>query len=545
MNDDRTLGVFLHCIFPLPGFNQRDMGFSGWKGLIDHFRAMEYNACALSLFPQLREPDADWTLPEARRLYHSLIRTRPLFQAGDIYDRSDPVLATPAVERRQVVRQQVVEYAADAGLAPHLFLPVALGSPSLARERPDLLAPHAGDFCNEGYVFAHDNPEAVDHLLQFWARVVDNYPRVKGFILWHADPGVGDAGKITENPEPFADFLRDFAAMLRTKRPDAVITLPGWGLDDSIVEFMSNALPPDLVITEPPLIHSRARSADMHTRRIRLWQKAGRRVQQWLEVQENPTVMLPACYPRRIDETIRLAREEGVTDLWSASSFYTYVFTPHFRLAAERFKDPGKDLQEILDASFRDALGDECLNDARAWTEAMESLWTNFYTDELSEAGFNWPFHMVYPGGLFPQALMREPIPQGVRDSIEATVLAAENAWAAAQRMAEATTINHPLETNVILVSTELLLLRARFRQAKIPVLEAIRRGDLKGASEVFGELSNLAQLLTETAACAPNTHVLNTHWTKLSLLPEKLDTIRRHLPELVEAKSIRGAYAL
>ncbi len=542
---DPTLGIFLHSIFPLPGFNQRDMGFSGWKGLIDHFLALGYNACATNFLPQVRVPDPDWTLPEARRLYHSLLRPRPAFQAGDVYDESDPLLCTPEAKRRQEIRQQTFRYAAEVGLAPHMLLSIALGSPTLARNRPDLLAPHAGDFCNEGYVFAHDHPEAVDHLLAFWGRVVDAYPEAAGYILWHADPGVGDAQKILDHPGPFADFLCRFCDMLRAKRPDARITLPGWGLHDDIVEAISNAIPDDVVITEPPLIHSRSRTSEMHTVRIRHWQKSGRRVEQWLEVQENPTIMLPACYPRRIDAAIRQAHEVGVSSIWVASSFYTYVFTPHFRLVAERFRDRDGELQEILDAFFRESLGESCVNDARTWTESMEAVWTGFYTRSQVEAGFNWPWHMVFAGGVLPVKLMQQPISDALRQDIESTVEAAKSALDAAGRIAEESSIRHPLETNVLLVSTELLYQRAQFRQAKLPVLEAIRDSDLPGAVESFSPLSRLAQLMTETAACAPNTQVLNTHWTTLERLPEKLDAVKRHLPDLVERRTIHGVFEL
>ena len=106
--------------------------------------------------------------------------------------------------------------------------------------------------------------------------------------------------------------------------------------------------------------------------------------------------------------------------------------------------------------------------------------------------------------------------------------------------MAAHTWTRQPLTTNVILVSTELLLLRARFRLAKLALLEAIGAGDLRGAVAAFEPLTPLAEEMVATAASAPNTAVLNDHWTKLALLPERLAAMRDHLPELVANRRIR-----
>ena len=542
---DQLRGVFLHAIFPLPGWGGGELGFAGWKGFIDWARAMDYNACCVQLFSQVRVSDPDWTLPEARRLYHSLLRRRPKFQGGDIFYEPDPLMSTPQVKRRHETRRQAVQYAASVGLEPYVLLLVSLGSPTFADEHPELLADHASDFCQEGMALSTKHPEAVAHLLELWGHVVDSYPEAAGYCLWHSDPGVGDAQEILEKPERFVAFIMKFYEMIRHKRPDAQVILPGWGMPDEIVSTLAGMLPNDIIITEPPLIHGMHRSPDQHVRRIRLWRDAGFRVQQWLEIQENPTIWLPQCYPSRIERTMRLAQQEGVRDVWGCSSFYSYVFSPHFYVVSQLAKDANKTAEQATREYLAAALGRDALDDAMAWAEAMEELWTRLYTHSQSAAGFNWPWHMVFAGGLFPPKLMRERIPPELVEDIDGAIAAAEAALEAGRKMATKTWPCHPLDTNIMLVSTELLLQRAQFRRAKLPVLDAIRQGDLAAAVASFKELTRLAQLMVETAASAPNTQMLNTHWTKLALLPDKLNAVKHHLSELVEHKEIRGVFTL
>ena len=544
-DQDQLRGVFLHAIFPLPGWGGGEMGFAGWKGFIDWAKALDYNACCVHLFPRVRVSDPDWTLAEARRLYHGLLRPRPEFQGGQIYYEPDPLMCTERVKRQQDTRQQALRYAASVGLEPYVWLLVSIGAPTFTDEHPELLASHPGDFCQEGFVLSTKYPEALEHLHSLWGHVVDSYPEAAGFILWHGDPGVGDAEEITENPERFAAFIMSYYDLIRARRPDAKIILPGWGIPDDIVPTLAKLLPNDIIITEPPLIHSINRSPEQHLRRIRYWHSAGFRVQQWLEIQENPTIWLPQVYPKRIERAMRLAGSEGVDDFWSSSSFYSYVFSPHFHVVSQLARDKEKTAEQVTRDYLSAALGDAAVDDAMAWSEAMEALWTKFHTPSQTAAGFNWPWHIVFAGGLLPQKLMREPIPDDLVDEIEASVDAANVALEAARKMAKHTWVFHPLDTNILLISTELLLQRAEFRRAKLPVLEAIRTGNLSSAVSAFNEMTRLARLMVETAASAPNTQMLNTHWAKLSLLPDKLNAVKHHLPELVEHKRIREVFTL
>ena len=142
---------------------------------------------------------------------------------------------------------------------------------------------------------------------------------------------------------------------------------------------------------------------------------------------------------------------------------------------------------------LEEALGGDAVADSLAWTEAMECVWTLFYGPSQREAGFNWPWHMAFPGALLPPRLLREPPAPELRGDTEALVAAGKEALAAAQRMAAHTWTRQPLTEEMV-----------------------------------------------ATAASAPNTAVLNDHWTKLALLPERLAAMRDHLPELVANRHIR-----
>ncbi len=543
MTDEKTVGIFLHSMFSFPGWGQREMGYAGWKCLIDWARAEGFNTSTLFLLPQRRSEDPAWTYPERRRLYHSLLAPRPQFDPGDIYFPDDPLMSTPEARRNHEIHQEIVRYAAQAGLQPFVGVMMTLGAPTFAADHPEYQAIHASDFCEEGLALSPMYPEAVDHLLKLWSTVVDAYPEAPGFYLWHSDPGVGDAVECLKSPEKFVEFIRLFYDMIRKKRPDAAIMLSGWGLEDEIIPLAAGLLPKDIIITEPPKIHCMVRSEEKHLNRVTLWRNAGFRVQQWTEIQENPTVMLPAAYPKRIERTIRTAQQAGVRDFWAASSFYTFVFTLNHHLVSELARFPEKNADEITRGFLDSFFGPAALPHALDYVRHLEEVWTLFYSPSQSQAGFNWPWHMVFAAGLFPHKLMKNPIPSQVTADIDATVLAAQKALAAAQQMAPKTWAHRPIETNIARVSSELLLHRARFRKAKLPVLDAIRTGDLKSAVERFRELTHLSGLMIETAASAPNTHLLNTHWAKLHLLPEKLDAVKVHLPELVQRKEIRGVF--
>ena len=52
------------------------------------------------------------------------------------------------------------------------------------------------------------------------------------------------------------------------------------------------------------------------------------------------------------------------------------------------------------------AFGKPSLSAAMEWVEAMEEVWTRFYTTRQDRAGFNWPFHHVFASGLFPENIV-------------------------------------------------------------------------------------------------------------------------------------------
>ena len=290
------------------------------------------------------------------------------------------------------------------------------------------------------------------------------------------------------------------------------------------------------------------RSGDEHRARIKAWLDAGISVHGWVECQENPTYLLPACYPQRIAEALRVEREAGVRDAWATATVNTFVLPLNLHVFAAMAEDEG-DLGDpeaattatgdFLEAAF----GQQALPHALDWAREMEQVWDRLY-GTVALAAFGLPLHTVFPASLLPVRFMNEAVPEEVADDLTATQVAAERAVAAAEAVGEAGGWkHHPLDTNVLVISTKLVASRVRFRSDKLPLLAAIRSGDLAAAVRAFRNWEASADDLVRTAASSPNTQYLNTHWTKLELLPERLASLRDHLATLVHMKQVRGLF--
>ena len=542
MADSGGIGIYLHSIFRLPGWGHVDMGLAGWKASIDWARALGYNRCVAAAMPGWRAEQADWTYVESRRMHHGLLAPSPECVPGLVVWGGDPRLDTPQAHRNAEILREALVYARRASLQPCLQLPISLGAPTFAEEHPELRAVHSGDFCQEPFALCPSRPDALEHLLELWGAVIDAHPEVDSFLLWPRDPGGCECPRC-RGKGGLLHHVEQFCELVRSRRPDAELTLASWWLDSDEISGLAASLPPGAQVTACPLIHSLVRSEEEYLHQVRCWVDAGVRVHSWLEVQENPTIMLPSCYPRRIERAMRISRAAGVGDFVAASAFYTHTFALNFHVVAALARDPGLSAEQVTGQFLADSFGSAAVPAAMKYVEAMEEVWTRLYARSQHTAGFNWPWHMVFAGGLFPAKLLREQIDIQVGRDVDAAVVAAEAAVAAAEEMAGITWRTHSLMTNVLLISAKLLALRARFRQAKLPVLEAIRTGDEAAAIERFEPLMRLAREMTETAACAPNTQILNTHWCKLSLLPQRLSAVRAHLRELVQDESIRQVF--
>ena len=544
MANEPLVGIFLQTVFPVPGWYLRDAGLAGWKSHLDWARATGFNACMFSTHIQHRLDDPLWSLPERRRLYHGLLAPRPPFGPGDVYYEPDPLLSTPQTKRHAEVRQAAMQYAAEIGLHTVIGLKLNVGAPTFAREHPELQAVTPDDFCNEGMPLCPAKPEAVEHLLDLYGSVVDAYPHIGGFSLWGRDSGGCECEVCQSKANPFLEMTQRFYDLIRQKNRDARVYVMSWGYEAKEIPPLAESLPKDIVATEPPAIHYPGRrSAQEHAERIRVWQQCGIEAHGWVESQENPSFMLPACYPKRIEDIMRIEHDAGVQGMWASATIGAFVFPLNHYVFAQLARHPDKTAAEATEEYLSQALGREALPHAMAWAKEMEDVWTRLYAP-TQRAAFGLPLHTVFAISLFPVPLMNEPIPDELAADIDATVQAAERAVAAAEAAGTAGSWrDHPLDTNIVIVSTKLVHARARFRQAKLPVLDAIRRNDLAAAVEAFETLTALAQEMVDTAASAPNTQHLNTHWTKLSLLPERLAAVRDHLPTLVHMKRIRGLF--
>jgi hypothetical protein len=232
-----------------------------------------------------------------------------------------------------------------------------------------------------------------------------------------------------------------------------------------------------------------------------------------------------------------------VRDFWAGSTLHTFLFPLHYYVFSELARNPKASSERLTEQYLAGSLGADAVADGAAWVAAMEDVWSRLY-GPTQRAAFSLPLHTTFAISLFPVPLMNEPAPQTLIEDVEAALRSADRAVAAVERLAGTGAWRfRALETNILVASTKLLRLRVQFRRAKLPVLDAIRRGNLADAAAAFEKVTMLARDMVETAAGAPNTELLNRHWTKLALLPERLEAVKAHLPALVELKRVRGLF--
>ncbi len=154
MQDDRRLGVFLHSIFPIPGWGGRDMGFAGWKGFINWARALGYNSCIYFAFPQhrLEDPSGRWRSAAASTTAfsppgHPSAAGTSTTRKTRCWPRRRPAFtkksAPPGRPLRRFRRH-----------APRIGIMMTLGGPTFSMEHPEYQAICPGDFCRRPSPFA-------------------------------------------------------------------------------------------------------------------------------------------------------------------------------------------------------------------------------------------------------------------------------------------------------------------------------------------------------------------------------------------------------
>lgn len=541
MKDENTVGMFFHSEFPMPGWGHRDMGFTGWQCCLDWARSLGINTAIFFVQSQLRCNHPEWSWIEQERMYHSLVAGRPKFMPGDIYWEKDPLLSTPESRRNAELRKKVMLYAARIGMRTRLTLFSNLGAPSFVQAHPEYQAIDAGDFSQEGLGLSPKHPEAVDHLMEFWGSVMDFYPPADSYLIWMGDPGGCCSREVENNPQININLINEFYKMIRSKRAEAGIVMSTWHVRHEHLTPLLNGIPKDIVLTVPPGIHVCEQTPDEYAAKIRLYRQAGFHVEAWLETTENVTFLMPACYPKRIGKFVDVLRDCEVKNISLTGTIYPYVFTLNNLVAARMACDPEATAAKVTEDYLVNAFGKEALPATIDHVDSLEAFWTAMVGPHQATVFPGRPWHTCFISALFPLELMQNAPSKELVAEIDAMVTAAESAVESARRMAACTWQYHAMDTNLLLVSAELLMHWARFRKAQLPVFEAIRANDLPGAVTTFERLTDLAESIVTTAGSAPNTLAASEMWMKFHLLPERLEAVRMRLPELVERKSVRS----
>lgn len=533
------VGVFIHQLFPLGAFGPRQWGLAELRRMFHWLRQLGYTDAIFNPFSIFRVEEKNRTILETGALFQSGLTAKPPFVAGMAHDPTDRYLGTSEGLARAERFRDSLRAAQEAGLRPWLNLLTTLGAPEFAANHPELSAIDGCELFKEGVGLCPSKPAALAHLLEFYRRQIEYFDAAHGYLLWMRDPGGCRCRLCTPQPAMLARVSNSYFQMIRQLRPQSPVAFAAWHINLSEVSELAKLLDPSLLVFESPRIHAMDVPLTAFESRVRTWQSAGRCVESWVEVQENPTSLLPSIYPKRVAETVDRIRRAGIGRIWVASTMTPYLFPLHLWMTPKCFLDarPPADLAaEFLRATF----GEEAVAAGQHFLQSTEVAFNLSQAASTRDLGFLNLFVVTMPNRLLPECAMQTGVPSQARRDLEDADAAAQKALSAAGVFAEQIRQFHPLEANIVTVSAEVFAYRIRMRYAKLDVLDALYRGDGDAAVTAWQAVQQACDQMVETARSAPNTDVLVNHWRRLKLLPARLRALAALLPELAERKRFR-----
>ena len=232
-------------------------------------------------------------------------------------------------------------------------------------------------------------------------------------------------------------------------------------------------------------------------------------------------------------------KELGIRDLWQTSTQNPYLFPLNFWMTPKLW-DGESELEPLLRKYLAESYGPGCVESGLRYLETMERAWEMVQRETHYQAGFLGLFVMTFPNRMLPEKMMRQGVPEGIRKDLAEAESLAERALKAAEEFSESLHEFHALEANILTVSAEVFYHRVKMRAGKVPVLDALHRGDGKEAVRAWGQVQRACEDMVAAARSAPNTDVLVKHWRRFELLPARMKALAQHLPELAEKKSFR-----
>jgi hypothetical protein len=539
MSNTSTQGIFIQQCFPLGAFGPRQWSLSEMRRFFRWLKGLGYTDVVFAPVAFFRSESDDHTILELGARYHSGLSEPPAFEPGFAYDPTDKYLGTREGLQRAAFFRDQAAIARDVGLTPWLVIFLTLGSPEFLENNPELAAVNGSETFWEGCGFCPSRPRALAHLLEFYQRQIEYFDAMQGFMFFPRDPGGCGCRRCTPQGTMITRVCSEYYKMIRHLRPEAPVGFLSWHIKKDEVAELASGLPGDVLVWEAPRIHALDAPINEYVDRVREWQKYNRRVEAWLETQENPTALLPSVYPRRIRSALTQIKDLGITGLWQTSTQNPYLFPLHFWLTPKLWEKPD-DYDRLLSEYLAQSYGPQQVKTALNYIDRMERAWEAVQNEEHYKAGFLGLFVVTFPFRMLPESLIRCGVPASICEDLNQAVERATEALDAAERWADEIREFHALEANIIVVSAEVFYYRVRMRQAKIPVLQALCAGDADTAGKAWGAVEQACEQMVVAARSAPNTDVLARHWRRLELLPRRLKTLAQHLPELAETKSFR-----
>lgn len=534
------VGVFIHQMFPLGAFGPRQWSLGELRRMFRWLRQLGYTDAIFSPVGIFRAEDEEHTILEAGALFQSGLGEKPPFTPATAYDPADRYLGTPDGLARAERFRDSLRAAKEAGLRPWFNILTTLGAPAFAEDHPELSAIDGCETFYEGIGLCPSKPAALDHLLAFYQRQIEYFDAAHGYVLWMRDPSGCRCGLCTPQPAMMVRLCNAYIQTIRQSRPQAPIAFGAWQINLSEVPELARQLDPSLLIFESPRIHAMDVRLEAFESRVEIWQSQNRRVESWLEVQENPTTLLPSIYPKRVADTVERIKRVGMGRIWVASTMTPYLFPLHLWMAPKLFADD-RSPADLAAEFLRNTYGEESVPAGLHFLQTAETAFELSQAPSSRETGFLNLFVVTLPNRLLPECAIQTGVAPQARHDMEQADAAAQKALAAAAVFAEQIQQFHPLEANIIAASAEVFAHRIRMRLAKLDVLDALHRGDGDAAVSAWQVVQRACDRMVEAAQDAPNTDVLANHWRRLNLLPARLRALAALLPELADRKRFRS----
>ncbi len=538
----QTQGIYIQQSFPFGAFGCRQWSLSEMKRLLRWLKSLGYNRVIFGPWPTYAEEVEGYNVLETGALMNSGLRGAAPLRPGNRYCPGDRYLGTKEGLENAAQLRDAMAYARDIGLGPWISFAGTIGPPQFCEEHPELLsaAPDSNVFL-EGLGLCPSKPKALQFLLKYNEEQIRYLDSLEGVAMFLRDAGGCHCAACQPQDQALPKLASTYHTMIKGVSPELQAALISWHIHISEVPTLAAKLPPDMLIFEAPRIHAIDVPQSEFVERVKRWQESGRRVEGWIEVQENPTALLPTVYPDRLSNMIGLMKDLGLSGLWGTATQNPYLFPLNIWMAM-RLWNGCKPAEALITDYFTESFGKGSVEPGRRYLTEMEKAWDLAQGESQREAGFLKIFVLSLPRRMLPEKCIQEGVPEAFRSDSGKAVAHARRALEAAEDMADAIREFHALDANTIVAGAEVFYWMVRMRDEKIPVLDALHRGDVEEAARGWKVVERAAEEVVAACRNAPNTDVLADHWRRLSLLPERVRSLRKLLPELAERKRFQQA---